>query len=182
MIRHRLRRQGIGQTSAPAVLIAGIGRGGVPVSHRGEVRERRLRIARAVHDGELAVLPQALHAEHARVEAEVVVELQEFVFFDGDTRAQLVIGVVGVGHDGVQSIVTARHFKHHQDALVGRAVGGQRLLKNARHGAGHQSATAEGGKTGEELATVHHDVLAQPNWYSGRLSNKCSSKRRVSSM
>ena len=51
-----LGRHRIGQAADPAVLLAAVGRGGVPVRHRREVRERRVLVSAAVHDGQLAVL------------------------------------------------------------------------------------------------------------------------------
>ena len=46
----------------PAVLLAALGIGRLPDADRVEVRERRLRIADALHDRELAVVPELLRA------------------------------------------------------------------------------------------------------------------------
>ncbi len=118
--RHR-----VGETAHPAVRFAAVGRGGVPVGHRGEVRERRILVAAAVHDGELAALVEALETRHAGAEAEVVVDDAQLLARDAEIWPVLVVGVVGVGHQRVQAVVTARQLEHNQNFPIRLGFGGE---------------------------------------------------------
>src|SRR6185295_6505568 len=59
-----LRRHGIGSSTNPAVFVAAIGSRRVPISHRGEVRKRRIRIAASVHDAQFAFFVESLEPDH----------------------------------------------------------------------------------------------------------------------
>ena len=76
----------------PAVLVAAVGRRGVPERDRREVRERRLVVADALDDGHLAVVVELLHPAHRLVPAEVRVDLEEVLLLDADRRPMLVVG------------------------------------------------------------------------------------------
>jgi hypothetical protein len=80
------------------------------------VRERRLVIADAVDDREMAVLVEPLHAGHVRLEAEMIVELAQLVGPDADLRTRPVIGVVAIGHHGVEPVIAAGELDDDQDA------------------------------------------------------------------
>ena len=54
-IWRELRVDGVGQTAQPAVRLAAVGRAGVPVGRRREMRVRRVVVTAAVHHGHLAV-------------------------------------------------------------------------------------------------------------------------------
>ena len=101
--------------SEPAVLVAAIGGRRVPERHRREMRERRLVVAHALHDGDLAVIEQLLHAAHRLVPAELRVDLQQVAFLDADGRPMLVVHRVAVRHDRVQSVVAAEPLEDHED-------------------------------------------------------------------
>ena len=78
-VRRRFGSHRIGQAADPAVLLAAVGRGGVPVRHRREVRERGILVAAAVDDGQLAVFIEALEAGHAAAETEMIVDGADFL-------------------------------------------------------------------------------------------------------
>ena len=99
----------------PAVLVAAVGRRGVPVRDRGEVRERRLVVAHTLHDRDLALVVELLHPAHRLVPAELRVDLQEVLLLDADRRPMLVVHRVAVRHDRVQSVVAAEPLEDHQD-------------------------------------------------------------------
>ena len=80
--------------------------------------ERGLVVANAVHDREVAVLVEALHAGHGVLQAEMIIELAHARRLDADARPGAIIGVVAVGHDGVEAVIAPRKLDHHQDAVV----------------------------------------------------------------
>src|SRR6185437_9850253 len=61
----------------PAGLVRGPGVGRLPDVHGFEVRALRVRVADALHDGQLSFIPQFPQALHARVETDVVVEADD---------------------------------------------------------------------------------------------------------
>ena len=124
-VRRRVGRHRIGQTADPAVLLAAVGSGGVPVRHRSEMRERRVLVAAAVHDGQLAVLIEALESGHAAAEAEMVVDRADLLLGDAEMRAVLVIRVVAVGNQRVESVVAAGQFQHDENLAIGFALRGE---------------------------------------------------------
>ena len=71
----RARVDRIGNPAHPAVLLAAVRRTSVPIRHRCEMREGRLRIAATVHNCHLAVLIEPLEPRHALIEAEALVYL-----------------------------------------------------------------------------------------------------------
>src|SRR5688572_1315996 len=79
------------------------------------MRERRLVVAYALHDRDLALVVQLLHAAHRLVPAELGVDLQQVAFLDADSRPMLVVHRVAVRHDGVQPVVAAEPFEDDED-------------------------------------------------------------------
>ena len=71
-----------------------------------------------MHHRHLPLFEQALKTGHARVEAVLIVNLAQFVGANANLGAQAVIGVIRIGHQGVETVVGAGEFHHHQDALV----------------------------------------------------------------
>ena len=65
-----------------------------------------------MRDGELHVFVQAFETRHAGVQAETIIELAHRVRLDADLRARPIVGVVGVGHDGVETVVAAGHLEN----------------------------------------------------------------------
>src|SRR5262249_9065825 len=96
----------------------------LPKGHRGEMGERGLVVADAVHDGEMAVFVEPLEPGHGRLEAEMLIELAQPLRLDADARSGAVIGVISIGHDRVEPVIAAGKLNHHQDAaLLGRGRG-----------------------------------------------------------
>src|SRR5271169_1256741 len=67
------RVERIREPTKPAIRVAAIGGAGLPVSHRGEMREAGVIVADPVDDRELTVLEQALETRHARLDTKLVV-------------------------------------------------------------------------------------------------------------
>ena len=84
------------------------------------MRERGLLVADAMDDGHVAILVEALQARHGVLEAEMVIELAQARRLDTDPRPCPVVGVVPVGHHGVEAVIAAGQFHHHQDAILSR--------------------------------------------------------------
>ena len=157
IIRGRVRRHGVGQTAHPAIFLAAVGRRSVPVGHGREVGVGRVFVAAAVHDGQLAFLVQALEAGHAGVQPEVIVKNAQAVLRQPDAGPRAVIGVVGIGHHGVEAVIAAREFQNDEDLAVGR-----RLCRHVLGGAGQrggQHAKARQAKTGE--AAFHEGAAGE---------------------
>ena len=122
-----LRVHGVGGAAEPAIKLAAIWRSGLPIGHRGEMRERRLVVADAMHDREMAVLVETLEPRHGRLKAEMLIDLAQAFLPDADARPGAVVGVIAIGHDRVEAVVAAGQFDHHQDATVLRRLRGGRL-------------------------------------------------------
>ena len=81
------------------------------------------------------------------LEAEMIVELAQLVGPDADLRARLVIGVVAIGHHGVEPVIAAGEFDHDEDAagLRRRRRGGLRKERRAAETGGAEDDAAEAG-------------------------------------
>ena len=90
------------------------GFGGVPDVHGPEVGAVGFRVADAVYDGDIAVVPQPLDGAHLRAQPQPVVELQYLVLFVVDGGAVVVVELVVVRNDRVQAIVAAGELDDHQ--------------------------------------------------------------------
>ncbi len=82
------------------------------------MRERRLIVAYAVDNRHLAVLEHPLKAHHRLLEAELVVDLKQFVFAQAKLGTRVVIGVVAKRHDRVEPVIAARELDDNQDAII----------------------------------------------------------------
>ena len=60
---------GVGKPAEPAVGVAAVGRAGVPVGHRGEMRKGRMLVADPLDDGHVTILVEALEPGHPRPES-----------------------------------------------------------------------------------------------------------------
>src|SRR5262249_15540216 len=78
-------------TAEPAFGADLVGLAGVPDVHRAEVGTRRVEVADAVHDGELALVPELLHGPEKRRHAVVIVQPQYLVVADRDRLAVVAI-------------------------------------------------------------------------------------------
>ncbi len=126
------------------------------------MREGRIGVAAAMHDGHLAVLIEALETRQAGIKPEMAVDLAHLVFRNGNARSQAIIGVIRVRHDGIKAIITARKLKHYKDTVRGIARCGQgrapkRPAEQAEAGTG--KAGAEQGPpidTDTWVSLLHH--------------------------
>src|SRR5215467_14493680 len=73
-------------------------------------------------DGHVAVLVEALEARHAVLEAEMIVELAQARRLDADPWACAVVCVIPVRHNGVETVIAAGQFDHHQDTVLLRGA------------------------------------------------------------
>src|SRR5215471_19238592 len=167
----------VGETAKPAERLAGIRHAGVPVTHRREVREARVVVAAAVHDSHPPVFVEALESHHRRMEAERVADLQHLFRGDADTWTRAIVRGIGVRHDGVQPVVSARQFQHDEDPL--RMLLEARALKRLRGERGrrptekHRETSADTDSiqtTRQEIST--RTVARHDSWYSGALSTR----------
>ena len=106
----------------PAVLVAAVRRGRVPERHRREVRERRLVVADAVHDRDLAVVVEVLHPLQRLVPAELRVDRQDVGFLDADRRPMAVVERVAVGTMVLRPSLPPNHSKTTRILPVGFAA------------------------------------------------------------
>src|ERR1700719_1456637 len=106
-------------------------------------------------DGHVAVLVEALKARHGVLEAEMIVELAQACRLDADPRSCAVIGVIPVGHNGVETVIAAGQLDHHQDTvLLRRACGGLGPGRSAGERA--DGAECEAAETcAQKIATRH---------------------------
>src|SRR5271170_5716134 len=102
------RIERVRKASEPAIWVAAVGRPGLPVSHRGKMREAWVVVADPMDDRELTVLEQALESGHARLNPKLVVQPAQFFRPNAELWARAIIGIVRIRDDGVQAIVRAR--------------------------------------------------------------------------
>ena len=91
-----------------------LGQRRVPYVHRPEVGAVRLRVADAVDDRHLALVPQPLQRLQVGPEGQLVVDLQQPLRVVGYRRAVVVVQPVLVRHHRVQVVVAAAKLQHHQ--------------------------------------------------------------------
>ena len=142
IVAPRVRVERIGQPSQPAQLFAGVRAAGVPETHGGEVRQRRVVVPAGVHDRQVAVLVQALEPGHGRMQAEMVGQRTYLFAGNADRGPFPVIDVVAVRHHGIEPVVAARQFDHDQNPF-GVGMPGRGVLRGPRRGRPHaqQSGT-----------------------------------------
>ena len=129
------------------------------------MREGRVVIAAAVHDREVAGLPQPLEPDHAGIEGEVVVELEQPVRLEPDGRAVPVVGVVAVRDQRVQAVVAARHLEHDEDPVLELARRRDRMgdapEHRARRNAAERAQRGRAGQAGPRQLAPGDAALAQ---------------------
>ena len=89
-------------------------------------------IADVLDDREVAVVEQGFQLEGALgVEAEILVDFEDLLGGNGEPGPSLVIGVVAVRYEGVESIVAAGELDDHQHAVIVQAGGSGAFPVNA---------------------------------------------------
>ncbi len=79
------------------------------------MRQARVVVSAAVDDGHPAVLVQTLEPDHRRMEAEVIVDLEDLARRNSDVRPGAVVRRVAMRHDRVEAVVPARQFEDDED-------------------------------------------------------------------
>src|SRR5262249_41059365 len=95
-----------------------VGLAGVPDVHRPEVGARRVGIADAVDDGELALIPDLLQRSHGRMEAIGLVEVQDLVVGDAHRRPIVAVQRIIERNDRVQIVVPTRELQGDQHGVL----------------------------------------------------------------
>ncbi len=99
------------------------------------MRAVRVWIADALHDRQVAGLPEPVQILECRVQAHVVIQLENLAGLDPERWPALVVHIVGVRDDGVQSVIAAAELEHDQDGRIAPGLGGPgRLPPQARSG------------------------------------------------
>ena len=81
--------------------------GGVPDVHAPEVGPAGVGVADALHDGDAALVVEFLDRGEVRVEAQIVVQRQDFLLRYAYDRPGVVVDVVSVGNQRVHKVVAA---------------------------------------------------------------------------
>ena len=79
------------------------------------MRQIRTGIADALHDRELARLPERHERRKRGMKPVPVVELEHIIAPDRDPRPEAVVRGIGVRHDRVKSVVATLQFDQHQE-------------------------------------------------------------------
>ena len=99
------------------------------------MRAIRLRIANSLHDRQVAGLPETVQVLECWVQAHAVIQLENLAGLDPERRPALVIHIVGVRDNGVQSVIAAAELEHDQNGRIAPGLGGPgRLPPQARGG------------------------------------------------
>src|SRR6476660_3421002 len=107
----------VGKPAEPPERLAAVGHTGVPVTHRGEMRETRMVVSTAMDDRHLAVLVEALEPDHRRMKSESVADLDHLALRNAQMGPRAVIRRVAVRYDRVEAVVAAGQFDDDEDAL-----------------------------------------------------------------
>jgi hypothetical protein len=90
----------------------------LPDVHRAEVGAIRVGVADALEDGQLAIFEEVLHRGEVGMKANMVGDFQDGLGVNAEGGALAVVGVVGVGHDGVQAVIAAGELDDDEDLAV----------------------------------------------------------------
>ena len=107
---------------------------------------RRLRVAQALHECQLARVPRRHERGERRVEAMVVRNPDHRVARDRDVRAHAVVLGIRIGHPGVVAVVAAVEIHHHEEALAPRGASEARRRERERRGCKRLQHAAAGGE------------------------------------
>jgi hypothetical protein len=107
----------------PTRAFEAIRRGGLPNFRRTEVRMIRRRIARALHDRDLAGVVHRLQRFHRGIEPDLAVDLQDVAGRDAERRTIAVILLHAVRHDRIEAVVPALQVDDHEHAVVDISAG-----------------------------------------------------------
>ena len=120
------------------------------------MRALRVRVADALHDRQLPLLPHRPEASHRGVQPDVVVQANDVVPGLAERGPSLVVQVVGIGDDGVEAVIAAGQLQHDQDVvLAGRGRVGRPGHELRDHRVqGHQRRAFQ--RMGQELPAVKH--------------------------
>ena len=144
------------------------------------MRAGRIGITHVRNERQPPFLKQLLQLDHLRMQAEVIVELEHLLGGNADPRTHLVIVIVGVGNERVESVISAGQLQDHEDVVVLQSLERRRRLGMGRAGqrdAGFvQERRDSGGESGEagqtgEFAAVdfqRHPLLLFMGTASGR--------------
>src|SRR2546426_7497722 len=87
----------VGEPSEPTERLAAVRHAGVPETHRREMREARVLVAAAVHDGHETVLVQPLEADHRWMHAKSIGELDDLAPGNPQPRSRAIVRGIAVG-------------------------------------------------------------------------------------
>ena len=147
--RHRTGRGA--QRVEPAAQPAGVGAPGtapalLPDAHRLEVAAVEVRVADALHDGQVLGVPLLLQVGEPRVEREPAAQAQRGGGGERDRGAQAVVLALAGGHDHVEPVVPAVQVHEQQDPVAPRRGGaGERVAVREVGGQGDAAARQRGG-------------------------------------
>jgi len=82
------------------------------------MRARRVEVADAVHDGELALVPELLDGPEERRHAIVIVQPQDLVVANRDCLAVIAVERIVVRDDRVEIVVAARELDNDQHRVL----------------------------------------------------------------
>ncbi len=105
----------------------------MPDIHRLEVGAIGIGIANSLHNRQLAFLEQPIERPQGGVQADGVVHAEDVLLLQSERGPGLVVQVVGIGDDGVQPVVAARQFEHHQHFVLSGGRGTGRPGQKAGH-------------------------------------------------
>ncbi len=94
-----------------------------------------IRIADALHDREPPIVKQVGRVAHRGIETDRVAKPPHTVFGHGELGSHAIVGLVGIGDDHVEPIVTAGELNHDENPVVGQRT---RTAGRLREKAGHR--------------------------------------------
>ena len=119
----------------------------------------RVRVARALHNRQPALIVERLHAAHHRAEADGVSQGQHFAGIMGQHRPGAFINWVGVGNDRVEAVVTAGELNDNQRASGSLPTDGEGVVGD-RVGPNHFGEPGRHGKADSDSRSAFFDKIA----------------------
>src|SRR5689334_20857863 len=118
----RLAAFAVDASSQPAVgFVLALGLGGVPDVHRTKMRSVRVRIADALNNRQVLILVQLLEAGHLRMQAELIVQLQDLIIRNAKHNPVSAVTIVAERYNRIQTVVAAAQL-YDDENLVARAL------------------------------------------------------------
>ncbi len=148
-------------------MLVAIRRGRLPDFRRPEMRVIWIGVSDALNDRNHPLVVERFERTHLRVEADMRIDCQDVVAGDRQPRSQLIVAIVAMRHDAVQTVVTAVQVDQNKaSVLAARESRQRRLGERAREDVPGVCDNRQSRGSGKQEISPFHGVV-NFNWYAG---------------